>query len=69
MGAMAILWTLFMLIVFVVEPLAHARLAGRAARDPAAVLRRGSRAHFVLLAAAIVTIVGAVAGARGGLFG
>jgi uncharacterized membrane protein len=56
MDAMAILWTLFMLIIFVVEPLAHARLTTSAARDPAAVLRRLRRAHFV-------------AGARGGLFG
>ena len=68
MDAMAILWTLYMLIIFVVEPLAHARLATSAARDPGAVLRRLSRVHIVLLAAAIVTIVGTVAGSHGGLF-
>jgi len=33
------------------------------------VLRRLSRAHLVLLAAAIITILGAVAGSNGGLFG
>ncbi len=38
MDAMVLLWALFMLIVFVVEPLAHRRLAAMAARDPAAVL-------------------------------
>ena len=69
MDAMAIVWTLFMLIVFVVEPLQQARVATGAARDPGAVLRRLSREHIILLAAAIVTIVGAVAGVRGGLFG
>jgi uncharacterized membrane protein len=69
MDAMIIVWTLFMLIVFVVEPLAHARIAAMAARDPAAVIRRISRAHYALLAAAIVTILGAVVGAHGGLFG
>ena len=64
--AMAAVWALFMVIVFVVEPLAHRRLAAMAARDPAAVLRRAFRAHLVLLAAAVVTIVGAVAGSHGG---
>jgi uncharacterized membrane protein len=65
--AMAAVWALFMAIVFVVEPLAHRRLAAMADRDPAAVLRRVSRAHLVLLTAAAVTIIGAVAGAHGGL--
>ena len=69
MDAMMLLWALFMLIVFVVEPLAHRRIAAMAAEDPAPLLRRLSRAHLVFLAAAIITIAGAVAGARGGLFG
>jgi len=68
LDAMVLVWTLFMLIVFVVEPLAHERLSARAARDPAGVLRRVFRVHLVLLAAAAVTILGAVAGAHGGLF-
>jgi hypothetical protein len=67
LGAMAAVWVAFMAIVFVVEPLAHGRLATMAARDPAAALRRVFRAHLVLLAAATVTIIGAVAGAHGGL--
>lgn len=66
LDAMALVWALFMLIVFVVEPIAHPRLAAEAARDPGAVLRRLWRAHLVLLLAAIVTILGAVAGAHGG---
>jgi uncharacterized membrane protein len=64
--AMAAVWALFMVIVFVVEPLAHRRLAAMAALNPAAVLRRVFRAHLVLLAAAVVTILGAVAGSHGG---
>ena len=67
MHAMVLVWALFMTIVFVVEPLAHRRLASLAASDPAALLRRLSRAHIILLAAASVTIVGAVAGVHGGL--
>jgi len=40
LDAMAALWVLFMLIVFIVEPLAHARIAEMAERDPSALLRR-----------------------------
>ena len=69
MDAMVLLWALFMVIVFVIEPLAHGRIAAMAAEDPAALLVRLSRAHRVLLAAGIVTILGAVAGAHGGVFG
>ena len=49
LDAMAFVWTLFMLIVFVVEPLAHRRLSALAAHDPAGALRRLFRAHLVLL--------------------
>ncbi|MBV9908111.1 MAG: hypothetical protein JOY52_11155 [Hyphomicrobiales bacterium] len=69
LDAMVLVWALFMALVFVVEPAARRRLEAEAARDPRAVLRRISRAHVVLLLAAIVTILGAVAGAHGGLFG
>jgi uncharacterized membrane protein len=68
MDAMVLLWAFFMVIVFVVEPLAHRR-AAMAAEDPAGLLLRLSRVHRVLLAAGIITIFGAVAGARGGIFG
>jgi len=69
MDAMVLLWALFMAIVFVVEPLAHRRVAAMAAEDPAGLLLRLSRAHRVLLAAGVITIFGAVAGAHGGIFG
>lgn len=65
MSAMAGLWLLFMLMVFVVEPLAHARAAGRAPGDPTAILRRLWRAHVVLTTLAALTVIGAVAGAQG----
>ena len=69
MDAMVLLWALFMVIVFVVEPRAHRRVAAMAAEDPAALLLRISRVHRVLLAAGILTIIGAVTGAHGGIFG
>jgi|SRR5271165_2408893 len=65
MDAMVLVWTLFMVIVFIVEPLEHARIAARAAHDPQRVLTRVFRAHIVLLAAAAITILGAVAGTHG----
>jgi len=68
LDAMVVVWTLFMAIVFVVEPLANNRLSALAARDPAGALRRLFCAHIVLLTAAAVTILGAVVGANGGLF-
>ena len=48
LDAMALVWALFMVIVFVIEPVARARLAAEAARDPRALLRRLARAHIVL---------------------
>ena len=66
---MVLLWVLFMLIVFVIEPLAHRRVAAMAAHDPEVLLIRLSRVHRVLLAAGIITIFGGVAGAHGGIFG
>ncbi len=68
MSAMALVWALFMIAVFVIEPFAHRRLKAEAARDPEGLMRRLYRVHLVLLAAAGLTIVGAVAGSRGGLF-
>jgi hypothetical protein len=67
MDAMAVVWALFILIIFGVEPIAHRRIAAAAARAPEAVLRRLFRVHLALLAAAAVTIMGAVIGSHGGL--
>jgi uncharacterized membrane protein len=69
LDAMVLVWALFMALVFVVEPIARATVAAEAADHPQVVLRRVSRAHVVLLLAAIVTLLGAVAGAHGGVFG
>jgi hypothetical protein len=65
MNAMAGLWLVFALMVFVVEPLAHASFERDARRDPEAMLRRMSRVHAVLLTIAAITVLGAVAGAQG----
>ncbi len=66
MHAMVGLWTLFALILFVVEPLILRRQLHRlAAADPERFFARLQRAHWVLLALSLVTIFGAVAGSQG----
>jgi len=65
MSAMAGLWIVFVLMVFVLEPLLHPRLAAFGRRDPTAVLRKMRRVHAVLLTMAALTVAGAVAGAQG----
>ncbi len=65
MTAMFALWLVFMVVVFVVEPLFHDRFDAMARRDPAAALRRIWRLHGILLTLAALTVLGAVAGAHG----
>jgi uncharacterized membrane protein len=65
MGAMLGLWVIFMLILFVIEPLVHAKFENVARRNPAATLRRMSRLHEFLLLLAGLVAAGAVAGAYG----
>jgi uncharacterized membrane protein len=66
MHAMVLVWAIFTLMLFVIEPLfLHRRLAQRARRDAAGTLRAVARLHWVLLALALATIAGAVAGSHG----
>ena len=61
------LWGLFMLILFVVEPLLLAKkMAEFAQRDPDRAHMLLLRGHRVLLALAIIVIIGGVWGAAGG---
>lgn len=70
MHAMAAVWALFTLMLFVLEPLVlHRWFAARAARDPAGTFALVRRLHGALLAASLVTIAGAVAGSHGWLPG
>ena len=68
MSAMAGLWLVFALMVFVLEPLLQPRFEAEGRRDPIAMLRRMRQVHGVLLAIAAVTVLGAVAGAQGANF-
>ena len=66
MHAMVLVWLIFTLMLFVLEPLfLHKRLIDRARREPEATFALISRLHWVLLGLSLVAIAGAVAGSHG----
>jgi uncharacterized membrane protein len=64
MHAMVLTWLAFAAMLFVIEPLGIERRV-RAKRDPEAAFRAIERLHRVLLALALITVLGAVAGVHG----
>ncbi len=68
LGAMALLWLLFMAILFVVEPLVARRRFHRFAQaHPDEALRLVQRLHWLLLTVASIVAAAAVLGAHGTL--
>ena len=68
MDAMLLLYLVFTVMLFVLEPYVLRRVSrAQAERDPAAALRTMLRMHRILLTASLVTIAGAVAGSHGWL--
>jgi uncharacterized membrane protein len=66
MHAMIVVWLLFTLVLFVLEPLwLHQWFRERATRDPDGTFRIIRRLHWVLLAVSLVTVAGAAAGSHG----
>jgi uncharacterized membrane protein len=66
MPAMVLVWLIFALMLFVIEPLFLDRwLARHAASDPARTFLMVQRLHHVLLGVSLLTIAGAVAGVQG----
>jgi hypothetical protein len=64
--AMTLIWLLFTLALFVLEPFVlRSRLKPRASEAPDQTLARIARFHYILLAASLLTIFGAVIGAHG----
>ena len=65
MAAMAGLWLLFAVILFILEPVLLRRwFADRAAARPDRTMRLVQAAHWILLTLAVATIIGAVAGSH-----
>ena len=64
--AMTLIWLLFTLALFVLEPFfLRSRLKRRALEAPDQTFARIARFHYILLAASLITIFGAVIGAHG----
>jgi uncharacterized membrane protein len=64
--AMTIIWFLFSIILYVLEPLfLHKLYRKMTAKNPDATFRFVQCVHFVLLLLSLVTIAGAVAGSHG----
>ena len=70
MHAMVLVWAVFTLMLFVLEPLwLHRWFRVRAQRDPKGTFALIVRLHWILLGASLATIAGAVAGSHGWSFG
>lgn len=65
LGAMALLWLVFVAILFVVEPAIGSRLLESGRYDPDGTLRLLERAHWLLLAVSAIVAGAAVLGAHG----
>jgi hypothetical protein len=66
MDAMVLVWAIFTLMLFVLEPFVlHRLLRERAKRDPEGTFRRIQRLHAFLLSISLLTAFGAVAGVHG----
>ena len=66
MDAMIAVWLVFAALLFVLEPLVlHRRFLERIRREPDRALVTMQRFHWLLLAASLITIAGATAGAHG----
>ncbi len=64
--AMTLIWVVFSLMLFVLEPLVlHRWFRTRAIREPEKTFRRIQRMHWLLLVLSLITVAGAVAGSHG----
>lgn len=69
MHAMVIIWAVFTIALFVVEPfLVHRSHKIAVAREPGSALRLAQHLHWVLLTLSAVTVAAAVMGAHGMLY-
>lgn len=65
MHAMVIVWLLFMLLLYVLEPLVlHRRVKNQVQHIPIKILTMIQRTHWVLLSLSLITVIGATAGSH-----
>jgi uncharacterized membrane protein len=68
MHAMVLVWAVFTLLLFVLEPFwLHRWFERSAQRDPERTFKLIRRLHWLLLSISLLTIIGAVAGSHGWL--
>lgn len=66
MHAMVLVWAIFTLMLFVLEPFVFdRRMQATAQRDPVRAMQRIQRLHWFLLTISLITVLGAVAGSHG----
>jgi uncharacterized membrane protein len=66
MSSMVLVWALFTLMLFVLEPLVlHRRFGARAQTDRQGTFRIVAGVHWFLLVLSLLTVAGAVAGSHG----
>jgi uncharacterized membrane protein len=69
MHAMVLVWAIFTLMLFVVEPFVLRRQVKQTDNgDADSRFRRMRRMHHILLTISLVTVAGAVAGSHGWMF-
>ncbi len=69
MHTMVLVWLIFTLLLFVLEPLLlHKKMREKAEINPEKTFRNIFRMHIILMLLSLITIVGAVAGSHGWLF-
>ncbi|MHA1553405.1 MAG: hypothetical protein ACTSU0_03225 [Alphaproteobacteria bacterium] len=69
MHAMTLIWMLFTFLLFVAEPLfLHRWFTVHAQKRPIETFRLIQRLHWILLAASLVTVLGAMLGSHGAVF-
>jgi hypothetical protein len=69
MHGMVLVWAVFTLMLFVLEPaFLHRRVIECARRDPESTFKWVNRMHWTLLVLSVAVVVGAVAGSHGYLF-
>ncbi len=67
--AMTIIWGIFTLMLFVLEPLIlHRWFLQQAQQEPEKTFARIQRMHWILLTVSLITVIGAVVGSHGGRF-
>ncbi len=66
MHAMVLVWLIFMLMLYILEPLVlHRRVKTKAERDPNKMVKIIQRTHWILLGLSLIAVVGATAGSHG----